>query len=615
MITRKDLKQKGKQSLKKHYLIFAAVCMISAFLASEFNGSLNFSTLRNYEEISADPEAYTEVSVDSKRSVGWHEVVEDILTDQLEEGAQLSEALQKQAMERSLEGSPVFGRTRGVLANLINQISSGSILVTFAAAVNSLTGTERGGIVVLILLGTAGLSVFWFLIQNTFGVILRRIFLEGHTYEKVPISRFLYLLRVKKWLKVSWNMLVKYIYQSLWSLTVIGGIIKHYSYFLVPYILAENPDMTANQSVTLSRKLMKGHKWECFLLELSFLGWMILGALSLGIFNILFTNPYKTAVFTEYYIQLRQKGKEEKIPLSQLLNDFYLYEKADALDLTEKYVDILDIMETPPMEEPKLPGVKGVLARNFGILLFWGKQEKRYEEVQARRLKNKELSDAVKGLVYPTRLFPIPEEEKRVQAESLNYMRQYSIWSLLIIFLGFSIFGWLWEVTLHLVTSGELVNRGFLNGPWLPIYGSGSVLILTLLYRLRKNPAAEFFAAVILCGSLEYITSLLMEIFTDGMKWWDYSGYFLNLHGRICAEGLLVFGVGGMMVVYILAPLTDNLFQKGNQKLLRLFCLIFLTLFRLDLVYTQIHPNAGEGITDISSIQKEPDWRSGLPKS
>ena len=227
--------------------------MISAFLASEFNGSLNFSTLRNYEEISADPEAYTEVSVDSKRSVGWHEVVEDILTDQLEEGAQLSEALQKQAMERSLEGSPVFGRTRGVLANLINQISSGSILVTFAAAVNSLTGTERGGIVVLILLGTAGLSVFWFLIQNTFGVILRRIFLEGHTYEKVPISRFLYLLRVKKWLKVSWNMLVKYIYQSLWSLTVIGGIIKHYSYFLVPYILAENPDMTANQSVTLSR--------------------------------------------------------------------------------------------------------------------------------------------------------------------------------------------------------------------------------------------------------------------------------------------------------------------------------------------------------------------------
>ena len=140
----------------------------------------------------------------------------------------------------------------------------------------------------------------------------------------------------------------------------------------------------------------------------------------------------------------------------EYLNDAYLYKKADALDLTEKYVDILDIMETPPLEVPGLPGLKGFLAKNFGILLFWGKQEKHYEAVQARQIKNKELSDAVKGLVYPSRLFPIPEEEKRVQAETLNYTRQYSIWSLLIIFLGFSIFGWLWEVTLHLVTSGSL---------------------------------------------------------------------------------------------------------------------------------------------------------------
>ena len=605
MIKRKDLKQKGKHSLKKHYLIFAAVCLISAFLASEFSGSLNFSTLRNYQEISAHPEEYTELSSVSKRGLGWNEVLEDVLTDHLEEGRQLSEDLQEQAVARSLEGNPMFGRTRGVLSSIINQFSSGSILVTFAAAVNSLTGTEKGGIVILILLGTAGLFAFWFFIQNTFGVILRRIFLEGRIYEKVPIFRFLYLLWIKKWMKASWNMLVKYIYQSLWSLTIIGGLIKHYSYFLVPYIIAENPDMTANQSITLSRKLMKGHKWECFLLELSFLGWMILGALTLGIFNVLFTNPYKTAVFTEYYVQLRKKGKENNIPLVEFLNDSYLYKKADALDLTEKYVDILDIMETPPLEEPGLPGLKGFLAKNFGILLFWGKQEKHYEAVQARQIKNKELSDAVKGLVYPSRLFPIPEEEKRVQAETLNYTRQYSIWSLLIIFLGFSIFGWLWEVTLHLVTSGEFVNRGFLNGPWIPIYGSGAVLILTLLYRLRKNPAAEFFAAVVLCGFLEYMTSLLMEIFNDGTKWWDYSGYFLNLHGRICAEGLLVFGVGGMIVVYILAPLIDNFIHKANEGAVKVTSLVLLLLFCIDMLFSQFRPNEGAGITDIEASHLE----------
>ena len=97
-----------------------------------------------------------------------------------------------------------------------------------------------------------------------------------------------------------------------------------------------------------------------------------------------------------------------------------------------------------------------------------GKQEKAYEHSQAIQVKNQELSDAMKGLVYPTRLYPIPEEEKRIQIESIHIMRQYSIWSLIVLFLGLSFFGWLWEVTLHLVTNGELVNRGSLNGPGSP---------------------------------------------------------------------------------------------------------------------------------------------------
>ena len=59
-------------------------------------------------------------------------------------------------------------------------------------------------------------------------------------------------------------------------------------------------------------------------------------------------------------------------------------------------------------------------------------------------------------------------------------------------------------------------------------------------------------AIVVLCGVVEYFTSYYLEV-TQGKKWWDYSGYFLNLNGRICAEGLLVFGVGGMAIVYALA--------------------------------------------------------------
>lgn len=401
-------------------------------------------------------------------------------------------------------------------------------------------------------------------------------------------------------MKASWIMLVKSFFQILWSLTIAGGIIKHYSYFLVPYITAENPDMTARQAVTLSRKMMKDHKWECFVFELSFLGWEILGILTLGVFNILYTNPYKTAAFTEYFVQLRQEAKKAKIPGIDLLNDIYLYEKADALLLMEKYVDILDIMETPSPQEPELPGIKGFFARNFGILLFWGKQEKRYEQLHAQHVRNAELCEALKGTVYPTRLHPIPEERKRNQIESLNYMRQYSIWSLILIFLGLSFFGWLWEVTFHLLLSGEFVNQGFLNGPWIPIYGSASVLILTLLYRLRKNPGMEFLASIFLCGLLEYMASLVLETISGGIKWWDYSEYFLNLNGRVCAEGLLVFGAGGIIVVYVLAPLADNLLHAADQKLLKLFTLVLLVLFCVDAAYSPFHPNTETGITETS---------------
>ena len=180
------------------------------------------------------------------------------------------------------------------------------------------------------------------------------------------------------------------------------------------------------------------------------------------------------------------------------------------------------------------------------------------------------LIDDMQGLAYPVRFYPIPEEDKRKLVQSLNYMRHYTIWSLIVIFLGLAIFGWVWEVSLHLITDGEFVNRGALYGPWLPIYGTGSILILTLLTRLRRNPALEFTATIVVCGFLEYMTSVFMEFTSGGLKWWDYSGYFLNLNGRICAEGLLVFGIGGIAVVYVIAPIIDNALMALNEKKLRI---------------------------------------------
>lgn len=601
MLTRKQMKKQGKLSLKKHYLIFVAACLLAAFLASEFRGSLNFSTLQTYEEIRDTPAGTMRFSVRTPvQNAGWQDVLTDILKKDTEGGRALSEQLTQDAVERSEKGSPMFGRTRGVLSGIVNQLSSGSILVTITAAINSLTGSENAAILILILAGTLAVFSFWFLVQNIFSVVIRRIFLEGRCYEKVPFQRFVFLLRIRKWLKAAWIMFVKYVYHTLWSLTVIGALVKYYSYFLVPYIAAENPDLTARQAITLSRKMMKGHKWECFIFDLSFLGWQVLGALTLGIFNIFYTNPYKTAAFTEYYVQLRQLAKENSIPGAELLNDRWLYEKADLQTLSENYADVISAMERPFDENRGLTGWRGFLARNFGVLLFRREQEKQYEHEQAEQIKIRELTAAVRGETYPTRLYPIPEERKRRLVESLNYMRCYTVWSLIIIYLGLAFFGWVWEVSLHLITDGEFVNRGALYGPWLPIYGTGSILILTVLNRLRRNPAAEFCATIVVCGFLEYMTSVIMEFTSGGMKWWDYSGYFLNLNGRICAEGLLVFGIGGMAVVYIIAPLIDNILRGFNEKKLRAVCLLLAAVFLADFAYSQVHPNAGEGITDYS---------------
>ena len=602
--------------MKRHYVIFVAACLIAAFLAAEFTGSLNFSTAQNYEETyeqaQSDLNGEGTYKIKTKvDNIGWVDVIRIMTEDNMQAGREMSQEIRQNAIEDSENGNPMFGRTRGVLSNIVNQVSSGSIIVTAAAAIGSITGSDNLGLLILIIIGALGIFIFWFLIQNTFPVVIRRVFLEGMIYDRVTPQRFVFLLRVKKWLKASWIMFVKYVWYLLWCLTLVGIVVKHYSYFLVPYIAAENPDMTARQAVTLSRKMMKGHKWQCFVFELSFLGWEALGALTMGIFNVLYTNPYKVAAFTRYYAELRAEAIEKGIPGAELLYDNYLYEKAESYVIAAKYPDVIKVMEQPEDMAEKLTGWRGFLARNFGILLLRREQERAYERHQADYVRVHSMIDDVQREAYPVRLYPVPEEERRKLVQSLNYMRHYSLWSLIVIFFSMSVFGWLWEVGMHLVSYGEFVNRGALHGPWLPIYGTGAVLILTVLNRFRKNPTLEFGATIVLCGFLEYMTSLVMEIVTGGTKWWDYSGYFLNLNGRICAEGLLVFGIGGLAIVYIIAPVIDDLTGRLNERKVMTVCTVLLVLFLADVVYSQIHPNTGEGVTDIEEAKSDafPDMR------
>ena len=95
---------------------------------------------------------------------------------------------------------------------------------------------------------------------------------------------------------------------------------------------------------------------------------------------------------------------------------------------------------------------------------------------------------------------------------------------------------------------------------------------------------------------IEYGTAFFLETFRH-LKYWDYTGYFLNINGRVCLEGLLVFGLGGCGFTYILAPILGNLYQKLSSKVSIGLCVILISFFAIDFVYSSFYPNTGTGIS------------------
>lgn len=156
--------------------------------------------------------------------------------------------------------------------------------------------------------------------------------------------------------------------------------------------------------------------------------------------------------------------------------------------------------------------------------------------------------------------------------------------------------GWLWEVLLFFFTEHAFINRGVYEGPYLPIYGVGGLFLCMLLYRLKKKPFLVFLLSMSICTVLEYLTSLLLER-KWGIRWWDYSGHFMNLHGRICLLGAIVFGLGGTALVCLLLPLYEKLYSRITPKWRRIASIFLLLAFIADGAWCAIHPNTGTGIS------------------
>ncbi len=591
---RKQWKAGARRALRRHYWLFVALCLAAALIGVGFSPSVSVARARllGVEESETNTGiAAWDVGAAVVRA--WARSRAD--AQEGERPPQGADAAGGGQGAPEQEG--VFGRSRGVLAFLINAVSSGAPVAAVWAAVCAVTRSRSAAEIVFTILSVLAFLFLEFFVINIYNVIYRRLFLEGRVYSRVPMQRFWFLLRVRRWCAAALTLLVTFLFTLLWSLTAAGGVIKHYSYWAVPYIVAENPSVAPRQAIRLSKAMMHGHKWECFVLDLSFLGWNVLSAATAGLVGIFYANPYKAAARCEFYTALRARAKEAQLPGSELLCDTYLFRRASTGLLRRTYQEAA---LTKPVVKPGRPaGVRSFLADNFGVLIGGGKAQRAYEETLEQQTRYAQELLCLEGKAYPSRLCPLWERGRRLAIERLHYMRRYSIWSLIVLFFAFAGFGWLWEVMLNFIVNGSFANRGVLHGPWLPIYGTGGVMILVLLYRLRSRPAAEFGAAVVLCGTVEYLTSVVLEATHGGARWWDYSGYFLNLNGRICAEGLLVFGVGALAIVYAAAPLIDTLVQKLPRRPVMAACIILAAAFTGDLVYSHFFPNAGPGVTDI----------------
>ena len=156
-----------------------------------------------------------------------------------------------------------------------------------------------------------------------------------------------------------------------------------------------------------------------------------------------------------------------------------------------------------------------------------------------------------------------------------------TIAEIFLCFLVYSFIGWLWEDLLSLVKEHRFVNRGFLIGPYCPIYGAGALAFLSVGNYI-DNPVALFFIGGAIACILEYITSYTMEKLFKA-RWWDYSNWPLNINGRICLYGFIGFGVGSVAIKY-LQPHVLELIRK--LPYLNNWAILLAIIFALDIIST-----------------------------
>lgn len=157
---------------------------------------------------------------------------------------------------------------------------------------------------------------------------------------------------------------------------------------------------------------------------------------------------------------------------------------------------------------------------------------------------------------------------------------------IVLLFFVYAFAGWCMEVALKYRQYHRFINRGFLTGPVCPIYGCGAVLITLVignLTRVESGLVMTFALSFVICGAVEYLTSLVLEKIFHA-RWWDYSQKPMNLQGRVWIGNLLLFGLAGIAIIHLLNPAIYRVFDRIPTGTREVLAVVLLAIIAADFV-------------------------------